>query len=77
MMQEVPRSAWPSVLSPAVAAIMAGCHFSIMVRGMSQVFALARRCQAFVVSRRKQGDLGGYKIHSRASGLIDNDAEDE
>ncbi len=79
MMQEVPLVCLAlGSVAGGPAAIMAGCHFSIMVRGMSQVFAagppVVKRSLYLDIDKE---DLGGYKIHSRASGLIDNDAEDE
>lgn len=53
-------------------------HFSVMVRGTSQVFAAGPPVvkQAFGVEVGKE-DLGGYKVHSRDSGMIDNEASDE
>jgi acetyl-CoA carboxylase carboxyltransferase component len=53
-------------------------HFSIMVRDTSQVFAAGPPVvkQAFGVDIDKNS-LGGYEVHSRHSGLVDNEAEDE
>ncbi len=79
MLQEVPLvcMAMGSVAG-GPAALMAGCHFSVMVKGMSQVFAagppVVKRSLHLEVDKE---DLGGYKIHARGSGLIDNEAEDE
>jgi acetyl-CoA carboxylase carboxyltransferase component len=61
-------------------ALKAGCsHFSIMVKGTSQVFAGGPP----VVGRAGMGDeidkeqLGGSQMHTRVSGVIDNEAESE
>jgi acetyl-CoA carboxylase carboxyltransferase component len=58
--------------------LMVSSHFSIMVKDMSQVFvggpALVR--QAFGQEADKE-ELGGYKIHTRISGVVDNEAENE
>jgi acetyl-CoA carboxylase carboxyltransferase component len=53
-------------------------HFSIMVRDTSQVFAAGPPVvkQAFGVDIDKNS-LGGYEVHSRHSGIVDNEAEDE
>ena len=51
-------------------------HFSIMVRDTSQVFAAGPPVvkQAFGVDIDKNS-LGGYEVHSRHSGLVDNEAD--
>ena len=61
-------------------ALKAGCaHFSIMVKGTSQVFAGGPP----VVQRAGMGDridkeaLGGSSVHTRQSGVIDNEAKSE
>jgi acetyl-CoA carboxylase carboxyltransferase component len=79
MLQEVPLIAVAlGAIAGAPAALMAGCHFSVMVKGVSQVFAagppVVKRSLYLDISKE---DLGGYKIHARGSGLIDNEAEDE
>ena len=53
-------------------------HFSIMVRGTSQVFAAGPPVvkQALVVDIDKN-ELGGYKVHSRKTGIVHNEAADE
>lgn len=53
-------------------------HFSVMVRDTSQVFAAGPPVvkQALGIDIDKN-ELGGYRVHSRHSGLIDNEAEDE
>lgn len=60
------------------AALMAGCHFSVMVKGISQVFAagppVVRRSLGLDIDKE---ELGGYELHARGSGLIDNEAESE
>ena len=60
------------------AAQVAGAHFAVMVKDTSQVFAAGPP----VVSRAlgdpiNKEDLGGYRVHARGSGLVDNEAEDE
>ncbi len=56
----------------------AACHFSVMVKGLSQVFAagppLVRRALGIEIDKEA---LGGHEVHARGSGLIDNEAEDE
>ena len=53
-------------------------HFSVMVKGTSQVFAagppLVTPATAEKVTKE---ELGGYEIHARGSGAVDNEAEDE
>lgn len=53
-------------------------HFSIMVKGISQAFAagppLVRPATGEDVTKE---ELGGYMIHTRGSGVVDNEAEDE
>lgn len=60
------------------AAQMAATHFSVMVRETSQVFAagppVVERALGMTISKE---DLGGYRVHARRSGLVDNDAADE
>ncbi len=53
-------------------------HFSVMVRDTSQVFAAGPPVvkQALGIDIEKN-DLGGYRVHSRHSGLVDNEATDE
>jgi acetyl-CoA carboxylase carboxyltransferase component len=60
------------------AARVVGAHFSIMVKEKSQVFAAG----PFVVrpatgEKLTKEELGGYKIHTRGSGVVDNEAESE
>lgn len=53
-------------------------HFSVMVREKSQVFVggppLVRWAMGEAVSKE---DLGGYRIHTRISGVVDNEAGSE
>ncbi|MBN1101795.1 MAG: carboxyl transferase [Deltaproteobacteria bacterium] len=53
-------------------------HFSVMVKGKSQVFVggppLVQWAMGETISKE---DLGGYRIHTRISGVVDNEAEDE
>ncbi len=60
------------------AAQVAASHFAVMVKGTSQVFAagppVVVRALGLVIDKE---DLGGYQIHARGSGLVDNEAEDE
>jgi len=60
------------------AAQVAASHFSVMVRGTSQVFAAGPPvvARALGMSIDKE-DLGGYEVHARGSGVVDNDAVDE
>lgn len=60
------------------AARVVNAHFSVMVKEKSQVFAAG----PFVVTpatgeKLTKEDLGGYKIHTRGSGVVDNEAESE
>ena len=79
MLQELPLVAIGlGSIAGAPAALMAGCHFSVMVKDISQVFAagppVVKRSLGMDIHKE---DLGGYKIHARGSGLVDNEAEDE
>jgi acetyl-CoA carboxylase carboxyltransferase component len=60
------------------AAEVPASHFSVMVRGNTQVFAggppLVERSLGDKIDKEA---LGGYKVHARGSGVVDNDAEDE
>ncbi len=79
MMSEVPVV---SVGFGAVAGIgavyMVQSHFSVMVREKTQVFVggphLVKWAFQEEISRE---DLGGYRIHTRKSGVVDNEAESE
>lgn len=84
---------WPVVplleTVPVVSLAMGACaglgaikvlasHFSVMVRDTSQVFAGGPPVvkQALGVDIDKN-ELGGYKIHSRETGVVDNEAADD
>jgi len=58
--------------------LMVSSHFSVMVKETSQVFVggpvLAR--QAFAQKASKE-EMGGYQVHTRVSGVVDNEAESE
>ena len=60
------------------AARVSASHFSVMVRETSQVFVagppVVRRALGREVGKE---ELGGYRIHSRGSGAVDNEAADE
>ncbi len=60
------------------ALLMVQAHFSIMVKEKSQVFVggppLVEWAQGEKVTKE---ELGGYKIHTQISGVVDNVAEDE
>ncbi len=53
-------------------------HLSVMVRETSQVFAAGPHVVAPGVGQQVTKDeLGGYKVHARGSGVVDNEAKDE
>jgi acetyl-CoA carboxylase carboxyltransferase component len=53
-------------------------HFSVMVRGRSQVFAAGPPVVGPGIGERVDKEqLGGYRVHSRGSGVVDNDAGSE
>ena len=58
--------------------LMVSSHFSVMVKESSQVFvggpALAK--WAFNQESSKE-EMGGYRVHTRVSGVVDNEAESE
>jgi len=60
------------------AARVVGAHFSVMVREISQVFAagppLVERATGEKLTKE---ELGGYEVHARGSGVVDNEAETE
>jgi acetyl-CoA carboxylase carboxyltransferase component len=60
------------------AARVAASHFSVMVRETSQVFVagppVVRRALGRDVGKE---ELGGYRIHARGSGAVDNDVASE
>ena len=60
------------------ALLMVNSHFSVMVKEKSQVFVggppLVKWAFGETVSKE---ELGGYRIHARGSGVVDNEAESE
>ena len=79
LLAEVPTvSAALGSVAGLPAAEVPASHFSIMVRGTSQVFAggppLVERSMG---ERLTKEELGGYEVHARSSGVVDNDAADE
>jgi len=73
----VAAAALGSVAGLGAARVVAS-HFSVMVRETSQAFAAGPP----VVERATGEDLtkeelGGYKIHARGSGVVDNEADSE
>ena len=79
LLAEVPvvSAAMGSVAGLPAAEVPAS-HFSVMVRGTTQVFAggppLVKRSLGDPITKE---ELGGYKVHARHSGVVDNDAADE
>lgn len=53
-------------------------HFSVMVKGISQVFAagppVVEPATGLKVTKE---ELGGYRVHARGSGVVDNEADSE
>ncbi|UCG07241.1 MAG: carboxyl transferase [Desulfobacterales bacterium] len=60
------------------AARAVASHFSVMVKGTSQVFAagppIVERATGEELTKE---ELGGYRIHARGSGVVDNEADSE
>jgi acetyl-CoA carboxylase carboxyltransferase component len=60
------------------AARVAASHFSVMVRGTSQVFVAGPPVVRRALGREvEKEELGGFRIHARGSGAVDNEAESE
>jgi acetyl-CoA carboxylase carboxyltransferase component len=60
------------------AARVVGSHFSIMVKEISQVFAAGPHVVTPATGEKlTKEELGGYRIHARGSGVVDNEADDE
>ncbi len=79
MLQEVPLVAVAlGSVAGLPAALVTGSHFSVMVKGISQVFAAGPPVvkRALGIDIHKE-DLGGYKVHARGSGVVDNEADTE
>ena len=74
---------------PVVSAVMGSCaghvagravlsHFSIMVKGTGQIFPAGPPVVARALGEDiAKDDLGGTSMHTRETGVIDNEAEDE
>ena len=79
MMNQVPVvSAALGSVAGLPAAQVAGAHFAVMVKELSQVFAAGPPVvQRALGDRIHKEELGGYQVHARGSGLVDNEAEDE
>ncbi len=53
-------------------------HFSVMVKGTSQVFAAGPPLVEPATGERVgKEELGGYLVHTRGSGVVDNEADSE
>jgi acetyl-CoA carboxylase carboxyltransferase component len=79
MLNEVPLVAVAlGSVAGGPAAIVAATHFAVMVKGIAQVFAagppVVRRALGEEIHKE---DLGGYRVHARKSGVVDNEAESE
>jgi acetyl-CoA carboxylase carboxyltransferase component len=60
------------------AARAVASHFSVMVRGTSQVFAAGPPVVVRATGEElTKEELGGYKVHARGSGVVDNEAASE
>ena len=60
------------------AARVAASHFSVMVRETSQLFVAGPPVVRRAFGRDvEKNELGGYRIHTRGSGAVDNEAESE
>jgi acetyl-CoA carboxylase carboxyltransferase component len=55
-----------------------GAHFSVMVKGTSQIFAAGPPLVTPATGETfSKEELGGYRTHARGSGVVDNEAESE
>ena len=60
------------------AMLMVESHFSVMVKEQSQVFVGGPPLVKWAMGQEvTKEELGGYKIHARLSGVVDNEAENE
>ena len=60
------------------AARVAASHFSVMVRGTSQLFVAGPPVVKWGVGEDlNKEELGGAEIHAHMSGAVDNEAESE
>ena len=74
---------------PVVSAVVGSCaghvaaravlsHFSIMTKGTGQIFPAGPPVVSRALSERiEKDDLGGTRMHTHETGVIDNEAEDE
>lgn len=79
MLSEVPLvSVALGSVAGGPAALAAAAHWSVMVKDLSQVFAAGPPVVARALGQQiTKEELGGYQVHARGSGVIDNEAEDE
>ena len=79
LLSEVPVVA--AALGPVAglgAARVAASHFSVMVRGVSQLFVAGPPVVARAFGREvEKEELGGSHIHARGSGAVDNEVKTE
>ena len=60
------------------AMLMVESHFSVMVKEKSQVFVGGPPLVKWAMGQElTKEELGGYKIHTRLNGVVDNEAENE
>ena len=65
-------------VSGSGAMLMVQSHFSIMVKEKSQVFVGGPPLVKWALGKEVSKEaLGGYRIHTRESGVVDNEAESE
>lgn len=79
MMSEVPMvSLALGPVSGIGALLTVQSHFSVMVKEKSQVFVGGPPLVQFAQGQKvTKEELGGYRIHTRISGVVDNEAESE
>ena len=58
------------------AARVVASHYSVMVRGLSQIFTAGPAVAAFLGEELTKEELGGAQIHTR-NGVVDDEAADE
>jgi len=79
MMSEIPIVAVALGSAAGLGAMyMVQSHFSIMVKKTSQVFVGGPALVQWAFGQKiSKEELGGYEIHTRLTGVVDNVAEDE
>jgi len=79
LMSEIPMVSLALGPVSGIGALLAvQSHFSVMVKEKSQVFVGGPPLVQFAQGQKvTKEELGGYKIHTRISGVIDNEAESE